>query len=580
MGWTARWRGFRLVGIGLLGLAALAGCTNVPAVPLVPASVTSTPPASADTSSVVVGVDGIGDGYNPHSLADQSSVTTALGELMLPSVFRTAPDGTPQLDTSLMVSAQVTNANPFTVTYQVRTDASWSDGTPVDAADFVYLRNEMTTQPDALDPAGYRLISDITARDNGKVIQVAFSQPYPGWRSLFTDLLPGHLLKDAPGGWDSALADSFPATAGPFDIKSLDSAGGEIVLERSDRYWGTPSVLDQVVLRKAAPQDMVDALRDGADQAAVTAPDSAGMTLLQQLATAGTVSLSSAPSPALAVVLLRPAGPDLGDLKVRTAVTAAINRAALITAGTGGGPMSSLVANDLVVAPTQPGYQASIPPAATAAAPNSGTVQAQLTSAGYTLTNGQWSRNGQPLKVTIGVGTGWEPYATIAKLVQQQLQAAGIQASLVTPAASQLYGPDLTATPSTTTATGTGGNAVVDPDILIGPQPVDYDSPSGLASWFGCPQTLPGSTATAPPNPLGYCDKSLQPTIDAALTGEMSLSDALSRVEPALWSAEIEIPLFQLSDELAVGKQVTGVTVGAPLTGAFTGAATWNRVTS
>ncbi|HEX9335244.1 MAG TPA: ABC transporter family substrate-binding protein, partial [Pseudonocardiaceae bacterium] len=128
-----------------LGLAA---CTAAPPPPLVesPAARTSATLAT-DTSQVVVGVDGIAGGYNPHELSDQSAVTTALSTLLLPSVFRTAPDGTPTLDHTLMVSAQVTSASPFTVVYQVRTDASWSDGTPIDAADFVYLRGQMTSQP-------------------------------------------------------------------------------------------------------------------------------------------------------------------------------------------------------------------------------------------------------------------------------------------------------------------------------------------------------------------------------------------------------------------------------------------------
>jgi ABC-type transport system substrate-binding protein len=572
----ARWRAVRSFGIVFVGLVLLAGCTDMPAVPLVPASAVTSTPVATDTSQVVVGVDGIGGGYNPHALADQSSVTTALGELLLPSVFRTAPDGTPQLDTNLMVSAAVTSASPFTVTYQLRTDASWSDGTPIDAADFVYLRNQLSTEPGALDAAGYRLISDITARDNGKTIQVTFAKAYPGWRSLFTDLLPAHLLKDAPGGWDSALTDSFPATAGPFDIKSLDSAGGEIVLERSDRFWGTPSVLDQVVLRKADHQDMAAGLRSGADQLAYTRTDQAGLTLLQTLATAGTVNLSSVPRGELAAVLLRPAGPDLADQSVRTAVAAAINRDALITAGTGGGPSDALRANALVVAPTQPGYQPTLAANAVPAVPDPAVTQAQLTTAGYRQTGGQWLRDGQPLKVVVAATAGVEPYLSIAKLVQQQLVTAGIQATLITPQAGQLYGTDLSAT--STTSTANGGSAAADPDIVVGPQPVDTDSASALASWFGCPQQLPGGTTLAPANPLGFCDHTVQPDIDAALTGEMSLSDALAKVEPAVWSAAVEIPLFQLADVLAVGKQVTGVTAGAPLVGPFAGAATWNRL--
>jgi hypothetical protein len=91
VGWRARPRGHRsgrsgtgrLV-VAVAALAAVAGCTVAPAPPLVttPAART-TLVQPTDTAQIVVGVDGIGGGYNPHELADQSSVTTALANLLL-----------------------------------------------------------------------------------------------------------------------------------------------------------------------------------------------------------------------------------------------------------------------------------------------------------------------------------------------------------------------------------------------------------------------------------------------------------------------------------------------------------------
>lgn len=553
---------------------AVAGCTEAPPPPLVstPAARTSVP-VPTDTSQVVVGVDGIGGGYNPHELSDQSSVTTALSTLLLPSVFRTAPDGTPELDHTLMVSAQVTNAQPFTVTYQLRTDASWSDGTPIDAADFVYLRNQMTGQPGVVDPAGYELISGITARDNAKTITVTFAKAYPAWRTLFANLLPAHLLKDAPGGFANALNDAFPATAGPFDIKTLDSGGGEIVLERSDRYWDKPSVLDQIVLRKGDQQDLVDALRSKADQVVYTRVDSAGVNLLHQLG--ATFGLSTVARPEVATVLLRPGSPQLSDQSVREAVAAAVNRAALVATGTGGGPSAKLVANALVTAPSANGYVATMPAGAPGATPQPTRVPSLLAQAGYEQTAGTWTRNGHALDLVIAAPDGREPYVTIANQLREQLVGAGIPATVVTPSAAQLYEQQLGATPTTTNG-GTGTtNAPI--DILVGPQPVGGDPATELASWFGCSTgTQAGATPVAS-GPLGWCDQSVQTTIASALTGETALPTALATVEPQLWAQAVEIPLFQVSDELAVGQQVSGVDAGPPLAGPFFGAAAWSR---
>jgi ABC-type transport system substrate-binding protein len=264
----------RKVLLAIGALLVLAGCTPAPPLAKTPLSSPSNVPV--DTGEVTIGVDSIAGGYNPHDFADQSAITTALSEMLLPSVFRPGQDGTPQLDRTLMVSAAVTKAKPYTVTYEIRADASWSDAAPVAAEDFVYLREQLTSQPGVVDGAGYRLISDIRARDAGKTVEVVFSKPYPGWRELFSNLLPAHLLKDAPGGWSGALRNNFPATAGPFAVKTLDDDRGEVVLERNDRYWEKPAVLDRIVLRRAEQDTVVNALDQGHDQMALVGTDSVG----------------------------------------------------------------------------------------------------------------------------------------------------------------------------------------------------------------------------------------------------------------------------------------------------------------
>ncbi|GGS13631.1 MULTISPECIES: ABC transporter family substrate-binding protein [Actinokineospora] len=550
--------------VAVVAALALAGCTNAPPPPLVTTDVARTEPSRAvDTGEIVVGVDSVAGGYNPHKLADQSAITTALAQTMLPSVFRTGPDGVRRLDRTLMVSAEVTSAEPYVVTYRVRPEAAWSDSAPIAAEDFVYLWEQLRDAPGAIDAAGYQLISNISASDGGKVVEVTFAKPYPGWRSLFGDLLPAHLLKDSPGGWDGALADGYPASGGPYSLRLLDRDRGEVVLERNDRYWAEPVELDRVVLRRTDVPGMVGALRTGHQQVGLTPVDADDEPLIEGLG--AEVTTSAVPRPTVATVLLRPVSEAMRESAVRRAVVAALDRAALIAAGTGGGPAAALPADALVLPPSAPDYAATRP-SGVPVKPNAKQTQQLLTDAGFAKdTAGVWARGGSPL--TLVIAAGRPDYTELATELQRQLTEAGIQSSIATPA-------DPYRSPEPV-------------DLLVGPLPADSDPATTLAGRFGCTATAhpaPSTTPTPPPtapdptaNPLGYCDLSTDEAIESALTGSAPVASVLESVEPRLWQAALVYPLYQETDQLVTHRTVAGVAAGPPLAGPFAVADQWHR---
>ncbi|MTD54168.1 ABC transporter family substrate-binding protein [Amycolatopsis sp. RM579] len=556
--------------------AVLTACTSTPPPPIAPSPVASTTSAPPSPSQIVVGVDDIVGGYNPHNLADQSTITKALSQLLLPSVFRQTDDGQYELDTTLMRSATVTSEAPFTVTYEIRPDASWSDGAPIAVEDFVYLADAMRNQPGVVEPAGYRLISNIQPSEGGKGVQVTFSQPYPGWRTLFSDLLPQHLLKDAPGGWQGALQGSFPAYGGPFSIKQLDTARGEVILERNDRYWDKPAAIDQIVLRRSDAAGLAAALRSGNEQFVMSRTDATGVKLLQDIGPG--LQLHTVASPRLADVLLRPVNSALVDDNVRAAIAGLIDRNKLIDEGTAGGPSAGLRADAQVLAPSVPGYAATIP--ANVSAPDPANAASLLQRAGYTQEAGSWRKNGKPLSLVIASPGQLEPYARIAKELARQLTAAGVQVTTINPEPRNLFS-NLLAMPVSATGQPTGdGSGSVAVDIAITPMPAGGDPATVLASTFGCRPGEHAVTTTAPvvpANPAAVCDSAVQPTIDEALSGQKKLADALAELEPKLWAQHTVIPLFQLADTLAIGSGISGVTPGPPMAGPFGSAVNWTR---
>lgn len=564
----------------LVLVAVLTACTSTPPAPVAapPVVQSTTPtPTTSRPSQIVIGVDDIAGGYNPHNLADQSTITTALAQLLLPSVFRQSDDGQYTLDTTLMRSAEVTSQEPFTVTYEIRQDASWSDGAPIAVEDFVYLADAMRNQPGVAEPAGYRLISQIQPGEGGKRVQVVFSKPYQGWRTLFSDLLPQHLLKDAPGGWQGALQSSFPAYGGPFAIKQLDTARGEVILERNERYWDKPAAVDQLVLRRADEPGMAAALRSGNDQFAMSRTDATGLKLLRDLG--DLVTLHTVPGPRVAQVLLRPAGGPLTDDGVRAGVAALIDRNKLIDEGTAGGPSAGLRADAQVLPPSAQGYAATIP--AGIASPNPGEAERLLKAAGYAKEAGTWRKDGKALSLVIASPGQQEPYVTIARELAAQLVAAGVQVSTINPAPRDLYSGQLAMPVTRSGQNVPDGSGNVGVDIAVIPMPVDGDPATVLASTFGCrpgqQDATPATTPVIPANPAAFCDVTMQPVIDAALSGTRPLTEALSELEPRLWATHVVLPLFQSADILAVGSGISGLTQGPAMVGPFGSAVNWTR---
>jgi ABC-type transport system substrate-binding protein len=563
-----------------LATVLLTACSNTPPPPVVSSSVAPVSTTGKTPSQIVVGVDDVLGGYNPHNLADSSQVTSALSQLLLPSVFRQKDDGTTQLDKNLMKSAEVISQQPFVVAYEIRPDASWSDGAPIAAEDFDYLRTQLRDQPGVIEPAGYRQITDLQSREGGKRVEVTFAKPYPGWQTLFSDLLPAHLLKDAPDGWRGALASNFPAIAGPFSIKSLDTARGEVILERNERYWEKPAAIDRIVLRRSDQNTLLAALRSGNDQFALARTTGDELKLLGELGSS--VRLHTVARPLVADVLLRPVSATLQDAQLRAGVAALIDRTKLITEGVNGGPSSALHADAQVTAPSVKGYAATIPPGPPTA-PDVAKAEQSLTAAGYTKTAGTWRKNGRALSLVIASPATQEPYATIAKELTSQLAAQGIEVNAITPQPRDLFS-GLLAMPvvgGVQQPTGdSAGNVGI--DIAVVPQAVGGDTASVLASTFGCrpEQTAAGVDKTkpvVPGNAAGFCDPALQPSIDAALSGSTSVTEALTTLEPELWRQNVVIPLFQLADTLAIGSGISGVTPGPPMVGPFGSAVNWTR---
>ncbi|GGL86504.1 ABC transporter family substrate-binding protein [Nakamurella endophytica] len=395
--------------------------------PIAPSAAATTATAPVSEGSVVVGMDGTAVGFNPHQIADAGPVSAAVAALVLPSVSTVEPDGVRRVNRDLVDSAGVTSTDPWTVTYRLSTGASWSDGTPVTAEDFSYLWDQMLVQPGTVDPAPYRLITAVRSLDAGKTVQVEFSAPVPGWASLFSPLLPSHILKDSPGGWATGLAGGVPVSANRYKLQSVDAVNGELTLVRNDKYWGEQPGPAAVVLRIGTPTALREALRRGDVQAVLVRPDAADGAALAAAVPAA--DRRAVPLPATVDLVFDTAAGPTRQTAVRRAVAQALDLSALRAVLTGGRDDGLLPVSSAVTLPSTRGAGTLDGPPVPTGDPAA--AAASLTAAGWTATGAYLSRDGVPLRLVLSYPPGDPRMQAAAEQVQVQLGAAGIEVDLV-----------------------------------------------------------------------------------------------------------------------------------------------------
>ncbi|MCH9736289.1 MAG: ABC transporter family substrate-binding protein [Actinomycetia bacterium] len=617
-----------VAGAFVMALTLVTGCT-VSAPPALQSTDTIEPPPPPPmrATQIIMAIDSIGPGFNAHLLSDQSPVNAAISALVLPSSFRPIPDEETstgsrwELDTSLLLSAEVTAENPFTVTYKIRPEAQWTDNAPIAADDYWYLWRQMVGEPGTVDPAGYDLITGVQSVEGGKTAVVTFSQPYPAWRELFNNILPAHIVKDVPGGFVAGLARALPVTGGQFRVENIDPQRDEILLARNDRYWGVPATPDLILFRRGGPPAVLaDSIRNGDTQVAQV---HGGAVAFAQLSAIPDVRTSRIVTPRVLQLTLRAKQPAIEDAQVRQAILGLLDVNLLAAVGAGGDNAVTL-AQAQVRTPSDPGYVPTAPPAMTQEQ-----AMALLAEAGYEVqpvptreppapnqpenNRGHLVKDGEPLSLVLGVAANDPTSVAVANTAADQLRSVGIAASVSAMDPVILYSEALV------------NNRV---DAVVGWRRAGGDLATALASRFGCPalQTTtvetttagqsatpgslapasapatptaspprqpPGTTTTARPPPppdtsqlvqvpsniTGICNYSIQPRINAALRGTADIGEVIDEVEPSLWNMWTVLPILQDTTIVAAGPSVQNVSLtGAVPVGIVGNAGKWVKL--
>ncbi len=359
----------------------------------------------------------------PASLDPQGAATSGLS-LVTPYLFDTlvTMDANKQL-VPLLAESWQTSDDGKAITLKLKTGVTFQDGTPfnAEAVRFTFKRfKETGTKSPIYD--GVKQIEDIQVLDDQSV-RFTFKEPAANFWSTLAMPYAGIISPDSARKVAETGKGNLIGT-GAFILAEW-KAGQSLTLKRNPNYnWGAP-----ITQNRAAPY--LDALvfkviPDATTQLAALQTGDVDVIFINQpdhiakLKNDPNLQLIETQLNSLIYFAFNCKKPPFNDVRVRQALSRAINKEEIVQVALGG---VGKVANTYLP-PTLLGYDASLKTYALGYDPKQ--AQAELKALGFTqASSGTWEKDGQPLKGLL-LTSNRAPNDAIAALIQAQFKAIGV----------------------------------------------------------------------------------------------------------------------------------------------------------
>jgi peptide/nickel transport system substrate-binding protein len=412
---------------------AAAGAAALVALALTATACGSSPkPASASKSSATLSIESapvspFTDNFNPFvqtSLANTVNATSLVYEPLLQWNITKSNSYYPWL-----ADSYTWNADGTAITFKLHAGVKWSDSQALTAKDVAYTFNLMKDNK-ALNAAGLP-ITGATAADDSTVTITFSSSEYTNLYAISgqTFIVPQHVWsgQSDPAHW----TDPTPVGSGPYTLDKFSAQG--FTLKANASYWqGAPKVSEVSFPAYVSNTTANQALDNGQI-------DWAGnyVTNIDQTYVAKDPAHYKYYFPATntVVLTLNVTKAPFNDVKVRQAVSAAVNRTELSQVGETNYEPPATSSSGLLL----PEFASQVPSSLAndlSASSDTAKVDSIMTGAGYAKDSGGiWAKGGQEVKFTIEDPSSYTDYYTCATLIAQELKPLGFSVSVngVTP---------------------------------------------------------------------------------------------------------------------------------------------------
>ncbi|HID63594.1 MAG TPA: hypothetical protein EYP49_12780, partial [Anaerolineae bacterium] len=282
---------------------------------------TVTPPLPLEGGTVVEG--GLADATTLNPILADDPTSLAVIELLFDRLLTVDPQ-TGSLRPGLASSWQV-SADGLTITFTLRDDVLWHDGQPFSAAD-VEFTFKAIVNPAAGSPrqADFSPVEEFKAVDDTAFVVTLTDADC----SILYDLgsvsiVPRHILGD-----DDIQTSDFnanPVGTGPFTFGEW-VAGDHVTLLRNPRYWGTAPHLDAWTYKVVADEKALLAGLEAGQLDVIPLP----LEDLDSVEAAGHFQIHRYPANEYYFIGYNTDHPILGDIRVRRALSQAVDRQRLV----------------------------------------------------------------------------------------------------------------------------------------------------------------------------------------------------------------------------------------------------------
>jgi peptide/nickel transport system substrate-binding protein len=291
-------------------------------------------PAVRHGGQLVVAVDSMPLSLNPLTAGDVSSVRAYAP--LYPLLYDARPDLS--LTPDLAAAMPQLSADGMAWTVRLRPGARWSDNAPMTAADVVYTvstESDPTLAGDAQFDwsalASVEQVDPLTVRFTLRAPDASFAT------RLVTPIIPAHVLsRYKPAQMDTAFFDTTPSVSGgPFMYKGPNPLGAGLLYVPNPHWYGGAANVDRLVVTVVSDPRLVPSLL--AEGQVLWAPELAGPAVADAEKQFG-VHVAAYPELSLVALQCNERGTaPTADVRVRQALSAALDRGAVAQAAEGDG---------------------------------------------------------------------------------------------------------------------------------------------------------------------------------------------------------------------------------------------------